>query len=623
MEESPNETMSLITIIWSMNASACLTLAGINFLVWYRNRAALANLLFTLLAMGTAAWSFCELWMMRADTLVEFATVLKWGHVAVWMLIVSLVAFTHVYLKSGRPWLAWTVCGSRTFLLFPNFLVGLNLNYLEITRLGHLRLLGESVAIAEGVPNPWIRLGELNLVLLIIYLTDATITAWRRGDRHRALTAGTGVVFFAFVSSGQSLLTHWGMIRVPYVGSISFMGLIVVMGYELSSEMIRASQLYLQLQKSEAGLHEIEERMRLAVERCEFGTWTRDLAKREIWATDRCRELYGFTETEPLEIEKILERIHPDDRNGVRLALEKAIESGVGHEAEYRVVSRDGEVRWVTSRSSVELDSAGKPVIIRGVMHDITARKVAEQESEGMRRAIAHAGRVSMMGQLASALAHEINQPLGAILRNAEAAELFLQHESPDLDELRAILADIRKDDQRAGKVIGRMRGLLKRQEMDKRPVDVVELVGEVAALVRSDALARHVNLEVAVANDLPPVFGDAVPLQQVLLNLIVNGMDALDETDQGKRLVSVTAAPGGPKMVEIAVNDSGRGIPADKLNSIFEPFFTTKADGIGMGLSISRTIIEAHGGRIWAENQHECGASFRFTLPIAEGVAN
>jgi len=611
--------MSLITIIWSMSASASLTLAGINFLVWFQNRKAWANLLFSLLATGTAAWAFCELWMMRAGTPAEFATVLKWGHVAVWVLILSLVGFVRLYLKAGRPWLAWTVCGLRTLLLLLNFLVGQNLNYLEITRLRHMRLLGESVAIAEGVPNPLILLGQLNLVILIVFLGDATVTTWRRGDRYRALTVGGSIVFFVLVSTGQSLLAFYGIVRVPYVATVSFMALVAVMGYELSSETIRASELGRKLQKSEAGLYEIEERMRLAVEGADFGIWIRDLKRNEIWATDKWRALFGFPQTERLELDHILQRLHPDDRDAFHAVLEKATEGDGSYEAEYRVVLPSGALRWIGSRGRVEFDGAGKPILARGVSHDITGRKEAEQETQNLRQEIAHVGRVSMMGQLASALAHEINQPLGAILRNAEAAELFLEDKSPDLEEVRAILADIRKDDQRAGNVIDRMRGLLKRQNLDKRPVDVNELVGEVAALVRSEAATRHVKLELAVANNLPPVLGDLVHLQQVLLNLIVNGMDALDEANRGDRRVSVTAALDGPGTVEIAVSDSGRGVPADKLRHIFDPFFTSKAHGMGMGLPISRTIVEAHNGRLWTENRNEGGAAFRFTLPIAE----
>jgi two-component system sensor kinase FixL len=617
--KSSHQHMSLITIIWSMSASACLTLAGINLLVSYRDRNALANLFFSLLAIGTAAWTICELWMMRAVTPAEFATVLKWGHVAVWLLILSLVGFVRFYLKAGRPWLAWTICGLRTLLLVLNFLVGQNLNYLEVTRLGHMRLLGESVVIAEGVPNPWILLGELSLLTLIIFLVDATLTIWRRGERHPAFTVAGSIVFFILVATGQSLLVFWRIVRLPYVGSIFFMGLVAVMGYELSSETIFASQLGRRLRESEAGLREVEERMTLAVEAANLGIWIRDLARNEIWATDKWRALFGFAQEERLELGHFFQRLHPADRDAFRLVLEKATEGDGSYETEYRVVLPSGKVRWIGSLGRVDFDRAGNPTLVRSVSHDITGRKEAEQETQSLQREIAHVGRVSMMGQLASALAHEINQPLGAILRNAEAAELFMQDKSPDLDEIRAILADIRKDDQRAGSVIDRMRGLLKRQDLDKRPVDVGELVAEVAALVRSDAAARHIRLELDVADQLPPVFGDLVHLQQVLLNLIVNGMDALNGANGGDRRVSITAALEGPKTIEIAVTDSGRGVPTHQLTHIFDPFFTTKPNGMGMGLPISRTIINAHNGRLWAENRKEGGASFRLTLPIAE----
>jgi signal transduction histidine kinase len=223
------------------------------------------------------------------------------------------------------------------------------------------------------------------------------------------------------------------------------------------------------------------------------------------------------------------------------------------------------------------------------------------------------------MGQLASALAHEINQPLGAILRNAEAAELFIRHESPDLNEICAILADIRKDDQRASAVISRMRALLKGHSLDARPIEVGELVGEVAALARVDAATRQVMLETNVSLGLPSVNGDRVHLEQVLLNLILNGMDALNGTTQNDRRVTVGARPDGPQSVQIAVSDTGSGIPADDLARVFEPFFTTKSHGMGMGLPISRTIIEAHGGRLWAENNSGGGATFRFTLRAAK----
>ena len=234
-----------------------------------------------------------------------------------------------------------------------------------------------------------------------------------------------------------------------------------------------------------------------------------------------------------------------------------------------------------------------------------------------LRQDIAHVGRVSVMGQISAALAHEINQPLGAILRNAEAAALFMQHESPDLQEISAILEDIRKDDQRASAVIDRIRALLRHGEVAMTTLNVRSVLGDVATLLWPDAAARHVALELTVPGDIPAVRGDQVQVQQVLLNLILNGMDSLEGVSDRPRSVTVTARCEGPASVEISVTDSGRGIDARYVGRLFEPFFTTKAKGIGMGLSISRGIIEAHGGRLWAENQ-AVGATFRFTLPVA-----
>ena len=253
----------------------------------------------------------------------------------------------------------------------------------------------------------------------------------------------------------------------------------------------------------------------------------------------------------------------------------------------------------------------------RELARDITERQQAQLEMRRLQDEIAHVGRVSMMGQLASSLAHEINQPLGAILRNAEAAELFLESKTPDLEEIRTILADIRADDQRAGSVIDRMRSLLKRHVLNTQLLDLNELVGDVAQLARPDAATRQVKLAVNLPADLPPVRGDRVHLQQVLLNLIVNGMDAMNGASPENRRVTVSAREGAAQTVEVSVSDTGHGITTEKLAKVFDPFFTTKPDGMGMGLPISRTIVESHGGRLWVESNNGSGATFRFTLPL------
>ena len=451
----------------------------------------------------------------------------------------------------------------------------------------------------------------MSVILVIVFVLDASIALWKRGGKRRAVIVGGSFVFFFLSSRGQALLVESGTVQTPYFTSFAFLAVLIAMGHELSDEVFRAAKLSRDLLES-------ERRMDLAARAAELGFWTWDIARDEIWATDTARMLFEATPTERVRLARFVEALHPEDRDSVQGAITAAI-SGVGeYEKEYRVLLRDGGQRWIDARGRVEFDSRGKPVLMRGVLLDITDRRLSEHELQQVRGQLAHAGRVSVMGQLASALAHELNQPLGAILRNAEAAELFLQSDAPDLDEVRAIIADIRKDDQRAGAVIDRLRALLKRRDIVAMPLDVSDVIGEVIALVRADATARSVKLEVGDVNNLPRVLGDRVHLQQVLLNLIINGMDAMNGTTNVDRRVIVSARREGDGFVEIAVTDTGHGIPAGKIDQVFEAFFTTKSNGMGMGLPISRTIIEAHGGRITAANGPEAGAIFRFTLPLA-----
>ncbi len=257
-------------------------------------------------------------------------------------------------------------------------------------------------------------------------------------------------------------------------------------------------------------------------------------------------------------------------------------------------------------------------ITIMALLLQIRLQRRAEAQIERQRTELAHVSRVSTMGQLASALTHELNQPLGAILRNAEAAEIFLQNEKPNLDEVRAILTDIRRDDKRAGNVIDRMRALYKRRSLVLNPLDLRELVEDTIALTRTDASARHIKLAVEMPSHLPMAQGDRVHLQQVLLNLILNGMDAMAGVPKARQVLTVRASETKNGNLQVVVNDHGTGISPDDAARIFEPFFTTKLNGMGMGLAISQTIIEAHGGDIWVESKASKGTTFTFILPRA-----
>jgi signal transduction histidine kinase len=246
----------------------------------------------------------------------------------------------------------------------------------------------------------------------------------------------------------------------------------------------------------------------------------------------------------------------------------------------------------------------------------------AKLELAELRGTLAQVGRVSIMGQLSSALAHELNQPLGAILRNTDVAEHDLQTGKPDLEELRSIVADTGKAVRRAKEIIDRMRALIKRREIDMRPLAIDDLVRDVMSLARAEAASKEVSLSFVPVPELPPVSGDRVHISQVLLNLVVNAMDAVQACPVGERRVVIQARADAAH-VELAVCDSGPGILAADLGRIFEPLFSTKSGGLGMGLAICRTIIDAHGGRLWMEHSPGArGATFRFVLPRAREPA-
>ena len=371
-------------------------------------------------------------------------------------------------------------------------------------------------------------------------------------------------------------------------------------------------------QKAERELRESQQLMDLATSANELGMWARDPEQGAFWASPSLRSLFGLNEDGPLRFDDITGRIHPDDKLRMISAIEHAQKNRLPLEGEFRVILPDGSERWLAARGRSLNEANGRSLRRLGAVFDITERKQAQYELDRHRDELAHAGRVSVMGQLASALAHELNQPLGAILRNAEAAELFLQANPPELREVAAILEDIRKDDHRAGEVIDRMRALLKRREFQWSELDLNALAEEVASLVRLDAETRKVKLALDLAPSTLLVRGDRVQLQQVLLNLLLNAMDAMNESVEEERRVSVsTRLIDG--QAEVTVRDTGPGVSEESLKHLFEPFFTTKPNGMGMGLAISQTIIGVHGGRITAENNRDRGAAFRVTLPTSE----
>jgi C4-dicarboxylate-specific signal transduction histidine kinase len=443
-----------------------------------------------------------------------------------------------------------------------------------------------------------------------------------------------------------------------------------------TAELEKANQ---DLQRQEAYLSEAQR-----LSHTGSWAWDVKTKENVYWSAEHFR-IYGFDpKTTVTPFLAARDRIHPDDVGAFDAAMARAIRDHSDFQSDHRVVFPNGSVRRLHTVGHPVLNEANDLVEFIGTIVDVTEQRRAEallaaeknslemiargaplqevlihlralarpddeprspeqgnpllaerashlaqiaiqrdraqQSLRAAEASLAHATRVTTMGELTASIAHEVNQPLAAIMNNANACLDLLGKNSPDLAEVRAALSEIVQDSDRASAVIARVRKLSKKAPAEKTLLQIEDVVADVLAFARYELGARHVSVNTNIPPGLPAVAGDRVQLQQVLLNLIVNSMDAMHAVNDAQRLVAIHVAS-GQTSITVAVRDSGPGLKAEEMTRLFEAFYTTKAAGLGLGLAISRSIIEAHGGRLWAERHAGAGATFCFSLPIAEGA--
>lgn len=373
--------------------------------------------------------------------------------------------------------------------------------------------------------------------------------------------------------------------------------------------------------EADESLRESEATISLAAQSADLGLWSRDMQTGTIWATERTRTLYDFSADTEVTFGQLLESLHPDDRPATEKAIAEAVADRCDYNIVHRVVRTDGTARWIAARGRAIYSAAGQPLKMMGASFDITERRQRALETEGHRQELAHLGRVALMGEMASSLAHELNQPLTAIVTNAAAGQRFVDRGEIDDRELHELLLDISLDGERAGKIIRGIREMVRKGNTARRPVDMNQVVKDVVRLTNSDAVRHGCVLVTELDSQLPLVEANTVQLQQVLLNLILNAFDAMKETPDNRRRVVLSTSYLGPTsqangVVRTTVRDFGTGLSEKAHQRIFEHFFSTKKDGLGMGLAIARSIAESFGGVLDATNASGGGAIFHFTLP-------
>jgi len=374
--------------------------------------------------------------------------------------------------------------------------------------------------------------------------------------------------------------------------------------HELLTQELRREQAYLAEAQSLAHI----------------GSWaTNFVTEQNFHISDETARLHGFDPRQgPIPLERFWATVHPEDELAVRATLENAIRTGTDYDIREFRISRadDGQIRFL--RTIGHHNPSGEPGEYLGITMDITERKHAEQERERLHQLeadLAHINRVNMMGELAAALAHEIKQPIAASITSANALLRWLAHDPPDLERARAAATRIEQDGNRAADVINRLQSFYKKGPPPERGmVDVKDIIQEITVLLRNEAVRHSVTIHSEFEANVPNILADRVQLQQVFMNLMLNAIEAMKDTG-GELTITLRLNPEGQLLTSI--NDSGVGLPAENAERIFDSFHTTKPQGTGMGLAITRSIVESYGGRVWATPNQGAGATFHFTLPV------
>ena len=363
---------------------------------------------------------------------------------------------------------------------------------------------------------------------------------------------------------------------------------------------------------------EAQDLFRLAAEGSHLGVWHWDEVAKTLTWDGATRDMFGVSADAEITIDTFYRALHPDDGERVKQTWRQALELQLPYHIEFRTQRTDSTIRWVDARGRGYYDEAGKPLWMTGVLFDITDRKEAELQAQQNRDELSHLSRVAAMGELTASIAHELNQPLSGITSNAAAGQRFIDRGKVDLRELHDLLGDIVADGRRAGDVIRGIQGMVKKDISARRRINLNDIVISVVHMVKPNAMLHSCELGTFLDPDIPTVEGDPVQLQQVLLNLIINAFDAMRATPLSGRKVVIATERGADSVTRVSVRDYGVGIPEQVRERLFEQFFTTKAKGLGLGLSIVRSIVESHGGTIAAENADGGGARFEFFLPAS-----
>jgi two-component system sensor kinase FixL len=604
--------MNWINFLWPMVTGACLTLALVHLGTGLRGTARKVNLMFAFLAFLMAVYSVIELGRMHVYDRAEYLEWQRWQDIVGAASAVTMALFIWVYFGTTRRWLGVLAIVVTFVSLIPNMGPTPRLVFLELTRIEAVTTFGGATfAFAEGINNPWNPVYYLGIALLLVFIVDASITYSRGGGQRRAALVGWTIALALLIAGLHAYFVDEGILRMPYIVSVTWLLILIAMAWELSNDQLRAIHLARELGQT-------QEQMSLAAEAAELIIWEWDTKQDNVWMNAVGRQLFALGPSTPMNLRRLLQTVHPEDRALVQQQIAQALESATELEMEYHVVAAGNRTHWMLTRGRLYRDDKGQPVLLRAVSLDVTERKRDEDERAELRRVLGHFNRVMQMSELSSSLAHEINQPLGAILNNVAAARTLANKHEARSEEMDDILQDIGADAERASQVVRNIRAMARHEDIVFERLSVNSIIEEIVGLARSSLREHQVSLTMNLQPGLVPIRGNRIGLQQVLLNLINNAQEAMRESPS--KILTVSSSMKSADDIVVCVNDTGTGLDAAARVRVFSPYFTTKKEGMGIGLRICQSIVEEHGGQIWFEGKAGGGATVCFSIPVFRG---
>jgi PAS domain S-box-containing protein len=585
--------MGWTTILLTAVASVCLTLAAIHLTIWWKRRTTLANLGFSVLAVGVAAFSVTSLMMTRAETLPQYEAALRWTHVPVFIMVLGVSLFMWFYFHTARPWLVHTTWLLRLAALGIHFSQPGTLNYERLTSLHRIELLGERVSAVEGVRGAWQWLDSVSLLLVVWLIIDTSVRAWRSGtshEKHSALVIGGTTAAFVMLGTLYSGLIFVAGLPLPHVEGLFFVGVIGAMSQQLGADVLRAAQLAGELEASEAALRESDRRMTMAAEAARLGMWIWDIPTGDIWMSDTCREILGFPAGAAVDYRAFLERLHPDDQEAREAAIREALITGRPYRADFRILRPDGSRRWVASHGRIEQDGSGTPLRMLGVAVDISDQRQAELAARELSGRFINAQEIERR-RIARDLHDDLNQRLALI---SVQLELLGRGQSSEEFQIKAegLAAQIRDLSKEVHKLS---------YQLHPAKLDQLGLVTAARSWCRDLAQAGlQVEFHAAdVPNDLLPDTALCAyrVIQEALRNVVRHS-----GTDRAR--VELTGAPDGLRLV---VSDAGGG---------FDPAAASLSAGLGL-ISMQERVRLLH-GTIAVQSTPGAGTTVTATIPLA-----